>query len=302
MTTEAFPSNVETIEFGALPDRSLGALAQAGIVDVSYAPMSLLPPTDKPSSALNPFWTRRMLRPEAWGPNTHNIPLFYFGIDYNRETARLSVPSTQWLNAVADEYAPEGVGLVQYEGRAPANVFLSMLAEKQFPATNYVTLNSITLRTDNMLEDPTVMDAARAEGHLPLHAAYEKSDIFIATNDYEHGLVDHGAVVTMPQTEADKLARFIDSARRIRVLRSKSEYDANVTRCIDRLLNHYSSYAFCSRVDPTRLDIAAADYFKRLITNAQAEVNAYTAGTILEPLALDFEQLDASIESFQRAA
>lgn len=192
-------------------------------ITVFRKPIDQLPPIDNESREGDEFWAQRRLRPGGEEDNYHNMPVLGFGIDYDEGEAVLSVPSLDYVNTVVDTYNPGGFTFIEVgAGLGDADSFLSMISNKQFPASDnkdvlYFGVPDEFVEFTNFFEDPdgeqylaedgTPIKTMRSTIYDPHYSKTERISL------YEHDRVDHLGIIALPANEADKIAKAAEYAR-----------------------------------------------------------------------------------------
>lgn len=216
-------------------------------------PIDQLPPVDNESREGDEFWAQRRLRPGGEEDNYHNMPVLGFGIDYDDKEAVLSVPNIDYVNSVVSAHNPGGFSFVEAgPGLGSWDSFLSMIADKQFPASNskdvlYFGVPDEFLEFTNFFEDPNGNQYTTEEGtpikrngstiYDPHYSKTERVSL------YEHDRVDHLGIIALPASEADSIAKAAEYARHVEGNYNGDDIRATITATLDRYLDGISAYA-----------------------------------------------------------
>jgi hypothetical protein len=249
------------------PIIKLEANMGAGFQEFSM-PLDELPETgDKTARVGEEFWCRRQLRPDGEGSNFHNLPLLRFGIDYEGDTARLSVPSMGFINGLVEKYNPGGFTFEEASGTDSIDTYFDRISRKKYPMSN-------TRDFDN----GGVADKYRAFIADSEPNVWPDRNI-LGISPYEHDMVDHLGIFALPTSEADKIVYYCNLI--IQCTEVKEFDKATMVNNLDRMMDLISAYAIADDIYDIERKDSYKDFLWRTFKSYQSNFITSLAFTLM---------------------
>lgn len=301
-------ADIDTLN--ALTDGRHTELVQGHSFGFRYMESAELPPVDYPTYQGSEFYSRRELREESPGAYFGNMPVLGLELaEVDDTTTRVSIPSIEYINDLADRYNFNGVRFTEVDELLNGHDFLSLLSRKLFPMASESGSFTMTYH-ENHFVSFMLANGYISTAEVELDKFKDPNDTYVVTNLFEHDRVDHLALIALDEQSLDSIIQYA-----LHTLEDAEANDtslpntdlADITNNMDWLLDLISNYAI-TRSDPgDNLETEYKEYIKAQITRTQERLNSMIvratdtepAGSNKPEINIDFEKFDESIRTFQ---